>query len=57
MPNCDNKNFIRLCGAIDGFKQRHRKWPTRVVAYSACVDDLRNHVLLVQLPSDLLWTR
>lgn len=45
MPNGDNKNFIRLCGAIDGFKQRHLKWPTRVVAHSMCIDDLRNHVL------------
>jgi hypothetical protein len=45
MPNGDNKNYIRLCGAIDGFKLRFLKWPTRVVAYPMCIEDLRDHVL------------
>lgn len=45
MPNGGDKNFVRLCAALNGFKQRHGLWPTRVVAYSASLEDLRQHVL------------
>lgn len=45
MPNGGDKNFVRLCAALDGFRQRHGRWPTRVVAYPAALEDLRQHVL------------
>ena len=30
MPNGIDKNWIRLCGAIDGFQIRYNHWPTKV---------------------------
>lgn len=42
MPNGDDKNWIRLCAAIDGFRARYGAWPTRVRLFSACVENLRN---------------
>ena len=30
MPNGVSKNWVRLCGAIDGFKDRYDHWPTKV---------------------------
>jgi hypothetical protein len=30
MPNGLDRNWIRLCGAIDGFRARYRLWPTRI---------------------------
>ena len=45
MPNGGDKNFIRLCAALDDFKQRFGEWPARVVTYPMCIEDLRDHVL------------
>jgi hypothetical protein len=45
MPNGGDKNFVRLCGALDGFKVRYGRWPIRVVIYPMSLDDLREHVL------------
>ena len=33
MPNGADKNFVRLCAALNGFRLRYGKWPTRVVIY------------------------
>jgi len=30
MPNGEGKNWVRLCGAIDGFRSRYKKWPTKM---------------------------
>lgn len=45
MPNGHDKNFVRLCAALDGFKSRYGKWPTRVVAWEMSIDDIRDYVL------------
>jgi len=33
MPNGYDKNWIRLCAAIDGFKVRYGHWPTKVLIH------------------------
>jgi hypothetical protein len=33
MPNGASKNWICLCGAIDGSRSRYNKWPTKVRLY------------------------
>ena len=45
MPNGDDKNWIRLCGAIDGFRVRYDRWPTRIRINRMMFEDLRDHVL------------
>lgn len=30
MPNGENKNWVRLCAAIDGFRARYELWPDRI---------------------------
>ncbi len=30
MPNGESRNWIRCIGAIEGFRVRHGKWPSRV---------------------------
>lgn len=40
MPNGHDKNWVRLCAAIDGFRARHGHWPTRVRAYPIIIEDL-----------------
>lgn len=44
MPNGDDKNWIRLCGAIDGFRVKYGKWPTKVLLPMGILDDLKQHV-------------
>ena len=44
MPNGHDKNWIRLCAAIDGFRVRYGRWPKRVRAYSLSLADLRDHL-------------
>lgn len=39
MPNGINKNWIRLCGAIGGFRVRYSRWPTRVRMYEVSLRD------------------
>jgi hypothetical protein len=45
MPNGGDKNFVRLCAALDGFRGRYGRWPTRVVVHPVSLEDLREHVL------------
>lgn len=44
MPNGYNKNWIRLCGAIDGFRVRYNRWPTRVRMWKMVYEDLRENL-------------
>ena len=44
MPNSHDKNWIRLCGAIDGFRVRYGHWPTRVRVLPGSLADLRDHL-------------
>ena len=45
MPNGGDKNYVRLCAAIDGFKARYGRWPERVVVEQGYIEDIRDHVL------------
>jgi hypothetical protein len=45
MPNGGDRNFIRLCAAVDGFMARHGRWPTQLVVDQVIIDELRNYVL------------
>jgi hypothetical protein len=48
MPNGADKNFIRLCAALDGFRARYGEWPVRVVIPAESLADLRDHILTPQ---------
>jgi hypothetical protein len=39
MPNGYDKNWIRLCAAIDGFRSRYGRWPIRVRMYEISLRD------------------
>jgi hypothetical protein len=44
MPNGHDKNWIRLCGAIDGFRVRFDRWPTRVRIFPASLANIRDRL-------------
>jgi hypothetical protein len=44
VPNGDDKNWIRLCGAIDGFRVKYGKWPTKILLPEDILNDLEQHV-------------
>ena len=39
MPNGHDKNWIRLCAAIDGFRSRYGRWPARVRMHEISLRD------------------
>lgn len=44
MPNGHDKNWIRLCITIDGFRMRHGHWPNRVCMPEVCIADLQDRL-------------
>ena len=42
MPNGIDKNWIRLCFVIDGFRAKHRSWPSKIRLSEIIFDDLSN---------------
>jgi len=44
MPNGFDKNWRRLCAAIDGFYVSHGKWPSRVLLFSEAIENLKTDV-------------
>ena len=54
MPNRNDKNWIRLCAAVDGFSLRFDAWPTRVRMYPGCLTNLRDHLFTDTSYSQLL---
>ena len=44
MPNGYDKNWVRLCAAINGFRVRYNSWPTRVRMWKIIVEDLRDNL-------------
>lgn len=42
MPNGIDKNLVRLCMAVDGFRNLFGRWPERVVIPAISLDDIRN---------------
>ena len=45
MPNGGDRNWIRFCAAVDGFRLRYGRWPTRVRLFPAALEDIRDHIL------------
>lgn len=45
MPNAADKNFVRPCAAINGFRARYRAWPTFVRIRPKALDDPRDLIL------------
>ena len=48
MPNGDDKNWVRTCAAIDGFRVEYGRWPKRVRMMEIAFADLVGHVLSPQ---------
>lgn len=48
MPNGGDKNWIRLCAAVDGFRARYGIWPAKVRMFPGALDNLRNRVFDAQ---------
>lgn len=44
MPNGSDKNWVSLCGAINGFRVKYGKWPTRILLPKGILNDLKQHV-------------
>ena len=44
MPNGNDRNWVRACGAIDGFFVRHGHWPTRLRLFPMALEDFRQHL-------------
>lgn len=44
MPNGHDKNWIRLCAAIDGFRIRYGHWPTNVKITPISLEDIRDNL-------------
>jgi hypothetical protein len=42
MPNGSDKNYVRICGAVDGFRARYGRWPTTARLWPGCIEDLRH---------------
>jgi hypothetical protein len=45
MPNGEERNWIRLCGAIDGFRSTYKKWPSKIKVFDGFISEMRDHVL------------
>lgn len=42
MPNGIDKNWVRFCFVIDGFRAEHRTWPSKIRLPEIIFDDLSN---------------
>ena len=40
----ESQNWIRLCAAIDGFRARYGRWPTRIRIWDLCLSNLRDNL-------------
>ena len=41
MPNGDDKNWIRLCIAVEGFRARYQKWPETALISKGTAEDIK----------------
>jgi hypothetical protein len=40
MPNGHDVALVRLCGALEGFRERYGRWPKRVLIFPGALDSL-----------------
>lgn len=45
MPNGHGRNWVRVCAAVDGYRQRYGRWPVRVRIAPQALADLADHIL------------
>jgi hypothetical protein len=45
MPNGDDRNWARICAAVDGFRGRHGHWPTGIRLPPTYFENVVGHVL------------
>ena len=45
MPNGHDRDWVRFCMAVRGFRARHGSWPTRMRLDPGYVDEFRNFLL------------
>jgi hypothetical protein len=45
VPNGHDREWIRLCLAVEGFRSRYRRWPTRVRLFPGCLKVIRDDLL------------
>ena len=41
MPNGDDKNWVRLCIAVEGFRARYQKWPETALLSKGTAEDIK----------------
>jgi hypothetical protein len=52
MPNGNDRNWIRVRAALEGFFVKHGHWPTRVRLHPDTLEDLKSHLF-----TPASWTR
>ena len=45
MPNGEDKNWVRFCAAVDGFRSDFGRWPVLVRLFPGALEDIRDHIL------------
>lgn len=45
MPNGNDRDWVRFCAAIDGFRSQFGRWPVRVRLFPDALLDIRDHIL------------
>jgi hypothetical protein len=45
MPNGDDKNWVRICSAVDGFRGRYGRWPSGVRLPPNYFENVVGHIL------------
>ena len=41
MPNGDDKNWVRLCIAVEGFRARYQKWPETALLSKGLAENIK----------------
>jgi len=52
MPNGNDRNWVRLRAALEGFFVKHGHWPSRVRLHRDTLEDLKSHLFTPES-----WTR
>lgn len=48
MPDGYDKNWVRFCGAIEGFRVRHQSWPTKIRMSYGIINDFRENLFTAE---------
>ena len=42
MPNGEDRNWVQLCIAVDGFRPRYQKWPETALLSKGTAEDIKS---------------